>query len=160
MRQFTAVLIDAQRYNVEMFARDVLMFEGNVGLLSIAHFLHVFICNLPELFIGQPVFGRWVQRYMENRITRAPIGFEVRHKTLHAGIDIHTPMFVKRFEHLLPIDHFGFIPVYFLLVVVQSPSGRGARPYIRNHSLACFARFRISILRAFSSRVRCSSMAI
>ena len=34
------------------------------------------------------------------------------------------------------------------------------RPYIRNHSLACFARFRISILRAFSSRVRCSKAAI
>ena len=139
---------------------DILMFEDNVGLLSVAHFLHVFICNLPELFIGQLIFGRWVQRYMEYRITRAPIGFEVRHKTLHADSDIRSPVFVEGLQHLLPIEDFGFIPVYFLLVVVQSPSGRGARSYIRNHSLACFARFRISRLRAFNSRVRRSSIAI
>ena len=65
---------------MQMPSVDILMFEDNVGLLSVAHFLHVFICNLPELFIGQLIFGRWVQRYMEYRITRAPIGFEVRYK--------------------------------------------------------------------------------
>ena len=81
---------------------------------------------------------------MEYRVTRAPVGFEIRPKTLHTGVDIHSPVFVERFEHLLPIEYFGFIPVYLLLVVVQSPAGRRARPYIRNHSLACFARFRIS----------------
>ena len=121
-----------------------------IGLASVICLLYVF----------QLVFRRRVQRYMEYRIGRPAVGFEVRPETLHAGINIHTPVFVERFEHLLPIEDFGFIPVYFLLVIVQSPSGRGARSYIRNHSLACFARFRISILRAFSSRVRCSSIAI
>ena len=57
-------------------------------------------------------------------------------------------------------EHFGVILIHFLLVIIQRSTGRGARSYIRNHSLACFARFRISILRAFSSRVRCSSIAI
>ena len=156
----TAVLIDAQRYDMEVMPVDILMFEDNVGLISVAHSLHVFICDFPELFVGQFIFGRRVQRYMEYRIGRPSVSFEIRPKALHAGVDIHSSVFVERFEHLLPIEDFGFIPVYFLLVVVQSPAGRGTRPYIRNHSLACFAKFRISMLRAFSSRVRCSNMAI
>ena len=143
-----------------MLPVDIRMFEDDIGLVAVTHTLHVFLCNLPKLSDGQFIFRRRVQRDMEYRVTRAPIGFEIRHKTLHAGIDIHLPMFVERLEHLLPIEHFGFILIYFLLVVIQSPSGRGARPYIRNHSFACLARLRISILRAFSSRVRCSSMAI
>ena len=61
--------------------------------------------------------------------------------------------------YLLPKQHFGLILIQFLLVIAQSPTGRGARSYIRNHSAARLARFRISILRAFSSRVRCSSIA-
>lgn len=121
-----------------------------IGLASVICLLYVF----------QLVFRRRVQRHMEYRITRAPIGFEVRHKTRHAGLYIHTAVSVEGLQHLLPIEDLGFILIYFLLVVVQSPSGRGSRPYIRNHSFACFARFRISILRAFSLRVHCSSIAI
>jgi len=45
------------------------------------------------------------------------------HETLHAGIDIHTSVSVEGLQHLLPIEYLGFIPVYFLLVVIQSPSG-------------------------------------
>lgn len=97
---------------------------------------------------------------MENRIGRPSVSFEVRPETLHTGVDIHTSVSVERLQHLLPIEDLGFILIYFLLVVIQSPSGRGARPYIRNHSFACFAKFRISILKAFSSRVRCSNRAI
>ena len=97
---------------------------------------------------------------MGYRVTRAPIGFEVRPETLHTGIDIEASAFIVWFQHLLPIEDLGFILIYFLLVVIQSPSGRGVRPYIRNHSFACFAKFRISILKAFSSRVRCSNRAI
>ena len=97
---------------------------------------------------------------MEDRIGHPSVGFEVRQETLHAGVDIHSPVFVERLQHLLPIEDFSFIPVYFLLVVVQSPAGCYPRPYIRNHSLACFARLRISILKAFNSLVRCSNAAI
>ena len=160
VREFAALLIDAQRHDMEMLSGNVLVLENNIRLFAVTHAFHVLTGDFPELFVGQLILWRGVERNMEHRIGRPAVGFEVGPETIHAGIDIHTPMFVKRFEHLLPIDHFGFIPVYFLLVVVQSPSGRGARPYIRNHSLACFARFRISILRAFSSRVRCSNIAI
>ena len=55
---------------------------------------------------------------MEYRVVSSFVGLEVRHETLHAGIDIHSPVYVERFEHLLPIEDFGFIPVYFLLVIV------------------------------------------
>ena len=154
------LLINAQRYDMKMFARDILMFEDDIGLISVTHALHVFACNLPKLFVSQFIFRRRVQRDMEYRIGRPSVSFEVRPETLHAGVDIHSSVFVEGLQHLLPIEDFGFILIYFLLVIVQSPSGRGTRPYIRNHSLVCFARFRISILRAFSSRVRCSNMAI
>jgi len=97
---------------------------------------------------------------MEDRIGHPSVSFEIRYEALHAGIDIHPSIFVERLQHLLPKEHFCLILIHFLLVVVQGPSGRGARSYIRNHSAARLARFRISILRAFSSRVRYSSIAI
>ena len=55
---------------------------------------------------------------MENHIDRPAVDFEVRHEVLHAGVDIHSSVFVEGLQHLLPIEDFGFIPVYFLLVVV------------------------------------------
>ena len=55
---------------------------------------------------------------MEYRVVSSYVGLEVRHETLHAGIDIHSPVYVERFEHLLPIEHFGLILIHFLLVVV------------------------------------------
>ena len=82
---------------------------------------HVFPYNVPELFIGQLIFGRWVQRYMEYRITRALIGFEVRHKTLHAGIDIHASVSVEGLQHLLPKEYLGFTLIHFLLVIKAPP---------------------------------------
>ena len=30
-------------------------------------------------------------------------------ETLHVGIDIHAPVSVERFQHLLPEEHLGFI---------------------------------------------------
>ena len=75
-------------------------------------------CDFPELFVGQFIFRRRVQRDMEYRIGRPAVGFEVRPETLHAGVDIHSSVFVEGLQHLLPIEDFGFIPVYFLLVVV------------------------------------------
>ena len=155
-----SVLIDAQRYDMKMLSVDILMFENNIRLVAVAHAFHIFACDLPELFVCQFVFGRGVERNMENRIGCSAVGFEIRHKTLHTGIDIEASAFIVWFQHLLPIEDLGFILIYFLLVVIQSPSGRGVRPYIRNHSFACFAKFRISILRAFNSLVRCSNAAI
>ena len=160
VRQFTAFLIDAQRYDMEMLPVNVLMLEDNVGLISVTHFLHVFICDFPELFVGQFIFRRRVQRGMEDRIGRPAVGFEVRPKAIHADVDIHSPVFVERFQHPLPEEHLGFILIHFFLVIAQGSAGRGARPYIRNHSLACLAKLRISILRAFISLVRCSNAAI
>ena len=54
----------------------------------------------------------------------------------------------------------NFILIGFFLVIAQSPTKRGARPYIRNHFSVCFARLRISMLKAFNSLVRCSNMMI
>ena len=160
VREFAALLIDPQRHDMEMLSGNVLVLENNIRLVAVTHTFHVFLRDVPELIVGQSVFRRGVQRGVEDRVRSPAVGFEVRPKAIHASVDIHSPVFVERFEHLLPEEHFGFILIHFLLVIAQSPTGRGARSYIRNHSLACFARLRISILRAFSSRVRCSSIAI
>jgi len=160
MRQLMSVLIDAQRYDMKMLSVDILMFENNIRLVAVTHTFHVFLRDVPELIVGQFVFGRGVQRGVEDRVRSPAVGFEVRPKAIHAGVDIHSPVLVERFQHLLPEKNLGFILIHFLLVVIQRSAGRGTRSYIRNHSLVCFARLRISILRAFSSLVRCSNAAI
>ena len=155
-----SVLIDAQRYDVEMLPVNVLMLEDDIRLVAVTHTFHVFLRDVPELIVGQSVFRRGVQRGVEDRVRSPAVGFEVRPKAIHAGVDIHSPVLVERFQHLLPEKNLGFILIHFLLVVIQRSAGRGTRSYIRNHSLVCFARLRISILRAFSSLVRCSNAAI
>lgn len=55
---------------------------------------------------------------MEYRVVSSFVSLQVRPETLHAGIDIHTSVFVERFEHLLPIENLGFILIHLLLVVV------------------------------------------
>ena len=145
---------------MEMLPVNVLMLEDNVGLVAVTHTFHVLLRDVPELIVGQSIFRRGIQRGVEDRIGRPAVGFEVRPKAIHAGVDIHSPVLVERVQHLLPEKHFGFILIHFLLVVTQGPAGCCPGSYIRNHSLACLARCRISILRAFNSRVRCSSMAI
>ena len=157
---FPTLLIDAQRYDMEVLPLDVLMLEDDIRLVAVTHTFHIFPGDIPELFIGRPVFRRRVQRSMEDRIGRPAVGFEVRPKTIHTSVNIKASVFVERFEHLLPEEHFGFVLIHFLLVIAQSTAGRGTRSYIRNHSAARLARFRISTLRAFNSLVRCSNAAI
>ena len=55
VREFAALLINPQRYDVQMLPVDILMFENDIGLVAISHLLHVFLRNFTELFIGQPV---------------------------------------------------------------------------------------------------------
>ena len=120
---FPPLLIDAQRYDMKMLPLDILMFEDNVGLVAITHTFHVLLRDVPELSVGQSVFRRRVQRDLENRIGRPSVSFEVGPEALHAGIDIHPSIFVERLQHLLSKEHFGFILIHFLLVVVQGPAG-------------------------------------
>ena len=123
-----------------MFPVNVLMFEDNVGLVAVTHTFHVFLRDVPELIVGQSVFRRGVQRGVEDRVRSPAVGFEVRPKAIHAGVDIHSPVLVERFQHPLPEEHLGFILIHFFLVVTQGPAGCCPGSYIRNHSLACLAR--------------------
>ena len=109
-----------------MLPVNVPMLEDDIRLVAVTHTFHVFLRDVPELLVGQPVFRRGVQRGVEDRIGRPAVGFEVRAETLHAGVDIHSPVFVERFQHLLPEENLGFILIYLLLVIMQSSAGRGA----------------------------------
>ncbi len=97
VREFAALLIDPQRHDMEMLSGNVLMLENDIRLVAITHTFHVFLRNVPELIVGQLVFGRGIQRNMENRIGRSSVSFEVRPKALHAGVDIQSSVFVERF---------------------------------------------------------------
>ena len=160
VREFAALLIDPQRHDMEMLSGNVLVLENNIRLFAVTHAFHVLTGDFPELFVGQLILWRGGERSMEDRIGRPAVGFEVWPETIHTSVDIHSPVFIERFEHLLPKQHLGFILIHFLLVIIQRSTGRGARSYIRNHSLACLARFSILILKAFNSLMRCSNAAI
>ncbi len=78
MRQLMSVLVDTQRYQMEMLSGNVLMFKDDIGLVAVTHTFHVFLRDVPELIVGQPVFRRGVQRGVEDRIGCPAVGFEVR----------------------------------------------------------------------------------
>jgi len=82
---------------MEVLSGNVHVLENNIRLFAVTHAFHVLTGDFPELFVGQPVFGRGIQRSMENRIGRLSVGFEVRPKTIHASVDIHSPMLVEGF---------------------------------------------------------------
>lgn len=56
MRQLMSVLIDTQRYQMEMLSGNVIMLENNIRLISISHTFHILLGGFPQLFVCQPVF--------------------------------------------------------------------------------------------------------
>jgi hypothetical protein len=91
VREFAALLIDPQRHDMEMLSGNVLVLENNIRLFAVTHAFHVLTGDFPELFVGQLILWRGVERNMEHRIGSPSVGFEIRHKTLHAGVNIEAP---------------------------------------------------------------------
>ena len=118
VREFAALLIDPQRHDMEMLSGNVLVLENNIRLFAVTHAFHVLTGDFPELFVGQLILWRGVERNMEHRIGSPSVGFEVRHEALHADVNIKASAFIVWFEHLLPKQHLGFILIHFLLIVV------------------------------------------
>ena len=143
-----------------MFAGNIPVFEYDVRLLAVSHPLHVFTGNLAQLLVSQTVFGRGIQRDMENRVGRSPIGLQEGIEAGHAPFVIHAAHGIERIKHPIPEEHLSLSPVDLLLIIADSSADGCSRPYIRNHPSACLVRFKISILNAFSSRVCCSNAAI
>ena len=52
-----SVLIDTQRYQMEMLSGNVLMLEDDIRLVAITHTFHVLLRDVPKLIVGQLVFG-------------------------------------------------------------------------------------------------------
>jgi len=55
VREFATLLIDAQRYDMEVLPLDVLMLEDDIRLVAVTHAFHVLTSDFPELFVCQPV---------------------------------------------------------------------------------------------------------
>jgi len=91
VREFAALLIDPQRHDMEMLSGNVLVLENNIRLFAVTHAFHVLTGDFPELFVGQLILWRGVRQNMEDRIGHPSVGFEIRHKTLHAGVNIEAP---------------------------------------------------------------------
>ena len=143
-----------------MFARNVSVFEDDIGLFAVAHPLHVFTGDLAQLLIGQTILGRGVQRDVENRVGRASVRLQEGFEAGHAPFVAHAARGIERIKHPIPAEHLGLSPVDLRLIITDGSANGCSRPYIRNHPSACLVRSRISMLNAFSSRVCCSNAAI
>ena len=49
---------------------------------------------------------------MEERIGRSAGGYEVWPETIQTSVEIHSPVFIERFEYLLPEEHYGIILIH------------------------------------------------
>ena len=60
-----------------MSAVNVLVEIDNVGLVAVAHLLHIGSCQIRKLTIGKIVVQCRVERYMQNRLLGVSVGCEI-----------------------------------------------------------------------------------
>src|SRR5699024_11020416 len=77
------ILIHAGRYNMYMSAVNVLVEIDNVGLVAIAHLLHIGSCQIRKLTIGKIVVQCRIERYMQDRLLGVAVGCEITLKSEH-----------------------------------------------------------------------------
>ena len=70
-------------------------------------------CSSVSLSSGEGFSEAWKTVFVVLRLAS-----RYGHEALHAGVNIKASAFIVWFEHLLPKQHFGFILIHFLLVVV------------------------------------------
>ena len=111
---------------MDMPAVYVLVDIHDVGLVAVPHFLHILPCQVCELAVGQLVVRRRVERYVQHRLLRVPVGKQVvlespervPHDMLRIARDIG--------NHAVARNDTCHGLVHFLLVVDDSPIERHA----------------------------------
>ena len=111
---------------------DVVMQVDDIRLFVITHFLHVPLCDAVEFGVTQHVFGRRVQRYVENRFFRIPVCVQVRFERAHARFNVYL-CGIFRYDHVVAENHTAFAVVHFDFVVGQYAVKGLTRCYFRYH---------------------------
>ena len=70
-------LVHTGRNDMDMFPVYILVYIYNVGLVAVAHSLHILFCQFRELGISEAVIYRRVQGNMQDGLFRVLVGEEV-----------------------------------------------------------------------------------
>ena len=100
-----------------MSAVNVLVEIDNVGLVAVAHLLHIGSCQIRKLTVGKIVVQCRVERYMQNRLLGFSVGCEITLKSEHR-LPYNPVRVVERIgNHAVARYDACRILVYLLLVV-------------------------------------------
>ena len=82
------VLAHPHRNDVYVFAVDVPVSEHVIGLIAVAHALHVFLHENGQPFVRQLVFGIGIERSVENGFSQVMAGVHIRFETSHGAVHV------------------------------------------------------------------------
>ena len=119
---------------MDMPAVDVLVQIDDVGLVAVAHLLHILACQFCELPVREAVVHRWVQGDMQYRLLRVPVGGEIAlespQRLLHDIVGISGEVG----NHAVARDDTGGCLIHFTLVVDDRPVERYTPVDFSHHS--------------------------
>ena len=98
-------------------AVNVLVEIDNVGLVAIAHLLHIGSCQIRKLTIGKIVVQCRIERYMQDRLLGVAVGCEIALKSKHCLLDNPVRVVERVGNHTVAGYDATCRLVYLLLVV-------------------------------------------
>ena len=120
---------------MDMPTADVLVHIYNVRLVAVPHFIHVLLCQIGKLRVRQLVFGRRVERDVQDGFLRVPVGEQVTlerpHRPLHQTLGTVRDVG----NHPVAGNDAGMGIADLLLVVGYRPVERCAAVDFRYHNL-------------------------
>ena len=156
-----AVRLDARGDDMEVFAVYVPVSEDDVGLIAVAHLLHIAMRDFQQLEIVQTVVRMRVERDVKDGLRESGARmFEPRAEGFSEFVGIDFPICGCNGQ-VVAEQRLGLSRIHLELVVEQHPDDVLAERYSGNHSFrASSVRSAIRSLRAFRrrvSRIRISS---
>ncbi|CUQ40024.1 Uncharacterised protein [Parabacteroides distasonis] len=100
-----------------MSAVYVLVEIDNVGLIAVAHLLHIGSCQIRKLTVGKIVVQCRIERYMQDRLLGVAVGSEITLKSEHCLPDNPVRVVERIGNHTVARYDACRIFVHFLLVV-------------------------------------------
>ena len=111
----------------------ILVFVDDIRLVPVAEFFEIFPCDPFQLFIGELIFRRRVQRDMHDRVFDPVVGLKIRFERAHAMPDTGRPL--RRLHDTVSCQHVGRILIYLLLVICEGTVQRGPSSDLGDHTL-------------------------
>lgn len=119
----------------------ILVFVDDIRLVPVAEFFEIFPCDPFQLFIGELIFRRRVQRDMHDRVFDPVVGLQIRFERAHAMPDTGRPL--RRLHDTVSCQHLGRILIYLLLVICEGTVQRGPSSDLGDHTLYLYTYIHI-----------------